>query len=101
MMRRDFIIFLAGAMVALPLAATAQQKAMPVIGFLGSTSPGPYAPFVAAFRQGLSETGYVDGKNLTIEYRWAEGTYNRLPALAGDLVDRKVDLIAASGGNVS
>jgi putative ABC transport system substrate-binding protein len=74
---------------------------MPVIGFLGSASPGSYAPFVAAFRQGLSETGYVDGKNLIIEYRWAEGSYDRLTALAGDLVGRKVDLIAASGGNVS
>jgi len=69
-----------------------------VLGFLSSASPGPYAPFVAAFRQGLSDTGYVEGRNLTIEYRWAEGSYDRLPALAADLVGRKVDLIAAGGG---
>src|SRR5205807_2507353 len=71
---------------------------MPVLGFLSSASPGPYAPFVAAFRQGLSDTGYVEGRNLTIEYRWAEGHYDRLPVLVADLVDRKVDLIATSGG---
>jgi putative tryptophan/tyrosine transport system substrate-binding protein len=74
---------------------------MPVIGFLGSTSPGPYAPNVAAFRQGLSEAGFVEGQNLAIEYRWAEDRYDRLPALAADLVGRRVDLIAASGGDRS
>jgi putative ABC transport system substrate-binding protein len=73
------------------------QKAMPVVGYLGSPSPGPSAPFVAAFREGLNKTGYVDGENLTIEYRWAEARYERLPAMAADLVDRKVDVIVAIG----
>ena len=97
MKRRELMLLLGGAMTA-PHALRAQQKAMPVIGFLGSSSPDPYAPFVAAFHQGLSETGYVEGENATIEYRWAEGRYDRLPALAADLVGRKVDLIATSGG---
>jgi ABC-type uncharacterized transport system substrate-binding protein len=96
--RRELVMLLGGAMLALPLTARAQQKAMPVIGFLGSASPGPFAPFVAAFHQGLSETGYVEGQNLAIEYRWAEGRYDRLPALATDLAGRKVDAIVATGG---
>src|SRR5436305_1502759 len=97
MRRRDFIIVLAGAMAAWPLAVCAQQKAMPVIGVLSTGSPGPSSePFMSAFRQGLSEAGYVDGRNVAIEYRGAEGHYDRLPALAVDLVGRKVDLIMAS-----
>jgi putative ABC transport system substrate-binding protein len=87
---------LAGA-AAYPLLAGAQQRAMPVIGFLSGTSPGPFAPYVAAFHQGLSETGYIEGQNVAIEYRWAEDRYDRLPAMAADLVGRKVDVIATSG----
>jgi putative ABC transport system substrate-binding protein len=98
MRRRDFLILLAGVAGGRPTLSRAQQKAMPVIGYLNSASPGPAAPYMAAFRQGLSETGYVEGQNLAIEYRWAEGHYDRLPALAADLVDRKVELIATSGG---
>jgi putative ABC transport system substrate-binding protein len=101
MRRRDFIILLAGTMGGWPSALRAQQKGMPVIGFLSSTSPIPAAPVLAAFRHGLNETGYVEGQNATIEFRWAEGRYDRLPALAAELVDRKVDLIAATGGIVS
>jgi hypothetical protein len=94
--RRDLLI-LGSTAIALPLAARAQQKAMPVIGYLVTGSPGPNAPFAAAFREGLRETGYVEGQNLAIEYRWAEGHYDRLPALAADLVARNVDVIAAAG----
>src|SRR6516165_6605161 len=96
--RRELMLLLAGAMTAARALRAQHQKATPVIGFLCSASPGPFAPFVAAFHQGLSDTGYVQGQNLTIEYRWAEGHYDRLPALATDLVDRKVDVIAATGG---
>src|SRR6266481_769186 len=99
MRRRELIILLLpGAMIAAPRALRAQQKAMPVIGFLGSTSPGELEPWLPAFREGLSETGYVEGQNLAIEYRWAEDRYDRLPALAADLVGRQVDVIATSGG---
>ena len=93
MKRREFLLLLSGAVTA-PRALCAQQKAMPVIGYLDGTSPGPGAPLVAAFRQGLSEGGYIEGLNLIIEYRWAGGHYDRLPALAGDLVGHKVDMIA-------
>src|SRR5207237_1949989 len=89
------VAILASAAVARPL--TAQQKPMPVIGVLGSGSPDPDAPFLAAFLQGLGATGYVEGQNVSIEYRWAEGKYERLPALAADLVARKVDVITAGG----
>jgi putative tryptophan/tyrosine transport system substrate-binding protein len=99
MRRRDFTILLAGAMGGWPSAARAQQKAMPVIGILSTASPGAFAPYVAAFRQGLSDTGYVEGQNVAIEYRWAEGHYDRLPALAADLVGRKVDVIVSTGGS--
>jgi putative ABC transport system substrate-binding protein len=83
--------------MALPFAAHSQQKRMPVIGYLNPTSPGPAALNVAAFRQGLSETGYIEGQSVVIEYRWAEVHHDRLPALAADLVGRRVDVITASG----
>jgi putative ABC transport system substrate-binding protein len=97
-MRRRELMFLLGGSMTAARGLRAQQKAMPVIGYLGGASPGPFAPFADAFRQGLSETGYVEGQNLTIEYRWAEGRYDRLPTLAADLANRYVDLITTSGG---
>jgi len=96
MRRRELVLLLAGAMTA-ARTLRAQQKATPAIGFLNVTSPGPLAPYLAAFRQGLRETGYAEGQNVTIEYRWAEGHFDRLPALAADLVRRKVDAIASTG----
>jgi putative ABC transport system substrate-binding protein len=97
-MNRRQLMLLLGAATAAPRSLRAQQKAMPVIGYLSVGSPGVAKPFLAAFHQGLSETGYVEGQSVAIEYRWAEGHYDRLPALAADLVARKVDLIMASGG---
>jgi putative ABC transport system substrate-binding protein len=97
MQRRELMLLLGGTAITWPLAARAQQKAMPVIGYLGSGSAGPLSRSRAAFRQGLSETGYVEGQNVAFESRWADGHYDRLPALAADLVGRNVDLIAAWG----
>ena len=95
--RRAFIGRVAGGVLAMPLATRAQTPSMPVIGFLGSASAAQFAPYVAGFRRGLNETGYVEGKNVAIEFRWAEGHYDRLPALAADLVRRQVAVIFTTG----
>jgi putative ABC transport system substrate-binding protein len=97
MRRRDFIKMIAGGGAAWPLMARAQQPAMPVIGFLDPTSFDRYAPFVEAFRKGLGEAGFIEGQNVAIEFRWAEGQYERLSVMAAELVRRKAAVIVATG----
>jgi putative tryptophan/tyrosine transport system substrate-binding protein len=97
MRRREFITYLCG-LAAWPITARAQQSAMPVVGFLSSASPASWAPFVAGFRKGLNETGLIEGQNMAIEYRWAEGDYHRLSGLVAD-INRKVAVILAAGGS--
>src|SRR5579871_650302 len=98
MRRRDFINVLSGTIAAWPLAASAQQPAMPVVGYLSSGTSAGFAPFLGAFKQGLSEAGYVEGRNVAFQYRWAEGQEDRLRALVADLVSRQVAVIVATGG---
>ena len=97
MKRREFITFLGGAAAALPLAAVRAQQAMRVVGFLGGAAPAGYAVLIEAFRSGLRDHGYIEGQNIRIEYRWAQAQYENLPALAADLVQRKVDVIVTQG----
>src|SRR3954462_10511162 len=96
--RRSFVVSLGAGMVLAPFWARAQRSALPVIGYLGAESPGAFASRLHAFRQGLAEAGYVEGRNVAIEFRWAEGQHSRLTALASELVSRRVDVIVAPGG---
>ena len=98
MRRREFLGVVGGAAVAWPFAARAQQATMPLIGFVHSASPSYFAQFAGAVRDGLKEAGYVEHRNVAIEYRWAEGRYDRLPALVNELIDRQVAVIFAAGG---
>ena len=100
MRRRELLLSLATGMMG-ARAVRAQQKVVPVIGYLSSVSANRTEPLLATFRQGLGENGYVEGQNVALEYRWADGHYDRLPALAANLVGRKVDVIATSGGDPS
>jgi putative ABC transport system substrate-binding protein len=97
--RRAFIGLVASGLLVAPRAARPQKSTIPIVGFLCSASPAPYATFVAAFRQGLKDAGYVEGANVAIEFRWAEGLYTRLPVLASDLLRHQVDVVVAAGGN--
>ena len=101
MQRREFIKAIAGSAVVWPLAARAQQSAMPVIGVLHGVSAAQWADRMVGFHQGLRETGYSEGRNVTIEYRWADGQFERLPTMAADLVSRKVAVICAGAGDVA